>query len=280
MLLGLNFAFQNPISKKQVRTIERAEEMADAVRTAWGLGSNMIPNTIEMLEENEVKVIEIRASGDFDGLSTFVYNGVPVIIVNEGFAAERKRFTVLHELGHLMMKLQPDIDKEKACHRFAGALLFPAKEVRKALGDKRRHIGLGELAAIKEAYGISAQAAMRRALDLGIISSVTYKHFFMSIAGNKKEQGVGAYRGEERSQRLSKMVFRLYAEGAIDEPKAVSLSGLKTDVFRSLYYNISLEEIKAPYEMVGSAFAAAWGDNEPDYSLDDIKEINPDYEGW
>ena len=278
-LLGLNFEFQNPISKKQVRSVERAEEMADAVRAGWGLGTNVIPNVIGMLEENEVKVIEVRASDDFDGLSTFVYNGVPVIVVNEGFATERKRFTALHELGHLMMRLQAGVDKEKACHRFAGALLFPSKEVRKALGDKRRHISSGELAAIKETYGISAQAAMRRAFELDIISSVTYKHFYMNI-GNKKELAPGRYRGEERSERLSKMVFRLYAEGAIDEPKAAGLAGLKTDIFRAIYYNTSPEEINSPYQMVDPAFAGAWGDDEPEYSLDDVKQINPDYEGW
>jgi Zn-dependent peptidase ImmA (M78 family) len=280
MLLGLNFEFQNPIAKKQVREIERAEEMADTVRAAWGLGSNAIPNVIEMLEENEVKVIEVGASDHFDGLSAFTAHGVPVIVVNEGFTAERKRFTALHELGHLMMRLNPGIEIEKACHRFAGSLLFPAKEVRRVLGDKRRHIAMGELAAIKEEYGISVQAAMRRALDLGIIQPLAFRQFHISIAGNKKEMGLGAFPGEEKSRRLSQMVFRLFAEGAIDESRAASLAGLKTEAFRSLYYNIPLDEIKAPYEMAGSAFANAWGEDEPEYSVDDVKEINPDYEGW
>lgn len=34
------------------------------------------------------------------------------------------------------------------------------------------------------------------------------------------------------------------------------------------------------YEMSNSSFANAWAEDEPEYSLSDIKTANPDYEGW
>ena len=33
------------------------------------------------------------------------------------------------------------------------------------------------------------------------------------------------------------------------------------------------------YEMSNSSFASAWAEDEPEYSLNDIKTVNPDYEG-
>lgn len=280
-LLSISKEFNNPIGKKQVKDVARAEEMAELVRNEWGLGLNPIPNVIEMLEENEVKVIEIEASDKFDGLSTYVDDGIPVAVVNESFTIERKRFTALHELGHLMMniKIEAERDKENACHRFAGAMLFPEAEVRKTLGDTRSNIAMGELVAIKEEYGISAQAAMRRVLDLEIISPLCYKQFFIKLAGNRKEVGLGSYRGEEKSHRLLQMVFRLYAEGVIDEPKAASLAGISSTNFRAMYYNIPDEEIKRPTDMPTTAFAKAWGEDEQEYTDDDLITINPNYEG-
>jgi Zn-dependent peptidase ImmA (M78 family) len=280
-LLNISTLFNNPIAKKRVKDKVRAEEMAEIVRSEWGLGTNPIPNVIEMLEGNEVKVIEIEASDKFDGLSAHVDGGIPVAVVNDSFTIERKRFTALHELGHLMMniKITDEREKENACHRFAGALLLPEVEIKKTLGERRSNIAIGELVAIKEEYGISVQAAMRRALDLGIISALAYKHFFMKLAGNKREEGLGSYKGKEKSYRLLQMVFRLTSEGVISLEKASSLAGMHLPEFRALYNNVPIEEELYLYNMGATAFAESWAGDEPEYSLDDVKTINPDYAG-
>ncbi len=280
-LLNISKPFNNPIAKKQVKDKSRAEEMAEIVRSEWGLGSNPIPNVIEMLEENRVKVIEIEASDKFDGLSTYIDGGIPVAVVNDSFTIERKRFTALHELGHLMMNIKIDHEREKenACHRFAGALLLPESEVKKKLGEKRSNIAIGELVAIKEEYGISAQAIMRRALDADIISPLAYKHFFMKIAGNKREAGLGSYKGIEKSYRLLQIVFRLLSEGVINIERASALAGMHLPEFRALYNNVPMDEELYLYNIGSTAFAGAWAEDEPEYSLDDIKTINPDYAG-
>ncbi len=240
-LLGISKKFNNPISRKQIKEVERAEEMAEIVRSEWGLGINPISNVIEMLEEHEVKVIEVEASDKFDGLSTYV-DEIPVAVINENFSVERK-------------------------------------QVRKILGDKRKNIALGELVAIKEEYGISAQAAMRRAFDLEIISASAYKFFCMRMAGNKKEEGLGSFKGEEKSYRLMQLVFRLFAEGVLDENKAALLSGMSLMKFRALFNNIPEKDLRSEYSTT-TAFANAWGEDEPEYTDDDLIKINPNYEGW
>ena len=70
-------------------------------RDFWNIGSDGIINVIDLLEEHGIKVIEIDAPESFDGLSSMVNDLYPVIVLNKAFSSERKRFTALHELGHL-----------------------------------------------------------------------------------------------------------------------------------------------------------------------------------
>jgi hypothetical protein len=101
----------------------------------------------------------------------------------------------------------------------------------------------------------------------------------MKLGGNKKEVGLGSYKGEEKSYRLLQLVFRLLAERVIGTEKASSLAGMSVPAFSALYNNLPPEEEEYLYNPAGTAFTAAWGDNEPEYSLEDIKTINPDYAG-
>lgn len=280
-LLHISRKFSNPLAGKHIKDAARAEALADIVRNEWGLGMDPISNVIEMLEEHGVKVIDIHAPEKFDGLCTFVDDGIPVVVINDSFTIERKRFTALHELGHLMMSIRADDHREteRACHRFAGAMLLPATALKKTLGELRSKVSPGELIAVKEEYGISVQATMRRALDLGIISPVVYQQFFKSIAGNKKETGMGSYKGEEKSHRLLQMVCRLASEGVITVDKAALLAGLDLSDFNAFYHNIPVGEDINFYSISEAAFANAWAEDEPEYSLDDVKTINPEYAG-
>ena len=74
----------------------------------------------------------------FDGMAATV-DGIPVVVVGRGWPGDRQRFTLAHELGHLVLhgRLASDVDEEAAANRFAGAFLAPADEVRKELGEKR-----------------------------------------------------------------------------------------------------------------------------------------------
>ena len=88
-LLDIETTFHNPILNQRIETSQSVEAAANQIRDSWDLGSNPIPNVIEMLEEQEVKVLEIEASEKFDGLSTFVKD-IPITILNESFSIEKK----------------------------------------------------------------------------------------------------------------------------------------------------------------------------------------------
>ena len=203
------------------------EDVAVTVRTAWALGLNPIPDLTDSLEERGILVLQSAALHDssFDGLAATV-NGVPVIVVGFGWPGDRQRFTLAHELGHMVLKgrLAADLDEERAAHRFAGAFLAPRAEVFKELGERRTRLELGELYALKKTYGLSMGGWLHRAKDLGILSDARYKDMYkvFGMRGwTRTEPGVPYPR--EEPKLFQQLVFRALAEDLISESKGAEL---------------------------------------------------------
>ncbi len=237
-LLHINAPFVNPIQDIEINEPQDVEQAVNVLLKKWYLGFNALPNVIELLEDKEVKVIELDADLAFDGLSGWAFQGekrVPLIVVNHNYTIERKRFTALHELGHLLLSFSKDLDHkqiEKLCHCFAGAMLIPYETFVAELGEQRSTISLHELISIKETYGISIQAIMARAYGLGIITKSTYLRFRMFVSKNLKEDGWGNYQGKEHSDRFMQLIYRAAAEEIISLSKAANLSNQKLAAFR------------------------------------------------
>ena len=74
-----------------------AEHAANGLRAHWGLGTDPIPNLVELLEERGIKVLSMSL-GNIDGLTARVRreNGttLAVIVVNSKEWGERQRFTM------------------------------------------------------------------------------------------------------------------------------------------------------------------------------------------
>jgi Zn-dependent peptidase ImmA (M78 family)/DNA-binding XRE family transcriptional regulator len=238
-ILGLKKIFEHPAPDLKINSRADIEIFANKIREKWKLGIGPIANVAELLEENNIKVLELDTKDGFDGLQTWV-NGkdVPVIVLNVGKlkSNDRKRFTAFHELGHLLLPLD-DIDEkmaEKYCHRFAGAMLFPKEAIEKEIGNKRSKISIQELGFLKEQYGVSIQAMIFRLGDLGIITENYKKYYFQYInqMGWKVEEPY-VYEGKETSSRFEQLIFRALAEDIISLSKAASLKNMKLAEFRS-----------------------------------------------
>lgn len=241
-LLQIKSTFVNPIKDMLINSFKDIDEVVNHLLTVWNLGFNALPNVIEMLESNEIKVLELDEDLAFDGLSGWANNTVPIIVINKKYTIERKRFTALHELGHLVLNLSPklsDKEKESLCHAFAGAMLIPNATFIQEFGTKkRRGISIGELISIKETYGISIQAIMARAKSLGIIDENRYIKFRKYISSNREEKDLGQYMGKEHSNRFLQLVYRAASEEVISLSKAANLTNQKLAVFRDKFVPI------------------------------------------
>jgi len=217
-----------------VHAVADAENAARAIRIHWGLGIDPIPNLAELLEECGIKVLSVDLS-DIDGLTARVRrkggDPIPVIVVKENIWAERKRFTLAHELGHMLMDIRPGVNSEAAANRFAGAFLMPVEALWREIGKQRTMISLGELLGLKELFGASFHAIVYRCHDLKIIGDAVCRRLFQAF--NEKGWRKPPYQepgaipaAAEQPRRMERLCFRALAEGLISESKAAEVLGI------------------------------------------------------
>jgi Zn-dependent peptidase ImmA (M78 family)/DNA-binding XRE family transcriptional regulator len=204
----------------RISALDDIEEVSIRVRNEWNLGYGPIENLMDVLEQHGIKVGVIAAPVNFDALTMRYNNARPLIIVNKTFSGDRQRFSLAHELGHMLLKFNEDIDGEEAAHRFAGAFLIPKPSAVMELGQKRRFLDFRELYVIKQKYKISMGAMIYRAKNLRIISeSAADRHWveMRSHGWHKKEPGTQI--DPEIPTHLKLLLLRALTEHKITESR-------------------------------------------------------------
>lgn len=231
-LCGCVSAFK--LSKKLVDNEQMARDYAGFVRKQLGLGVDGISSVIEILEENGLKIIEIDDNDSFSGLSGFANDNIPVIVINKNLSPENKRFTLLHELGHIVLDFKFDMgykEMEQICNAFASEMLLPAASLISRLGCRRHDIALEELNGIQRQFGVSVNTIMESLLGNGVITSRRYDGY------KKKKQLYPAFNDlveksvipAEHSGRFARMVYRIVADEVISLSKAAAFLNTTVD---------------------------------------------------
>jgi len=239
-IVGVITEFKNPLKNSAIATKKDVELAATKLRKEWDLGTDPIPNIIEMLELKGIKVLLIDDVEEIDGLAVFTSSRIPVVVVNiRNKPIERIRFTIVHELAHLLLNFEKHIaalpkEVEIFCHLFSSCFLIPSEMLTKLIGSaKRNYIQINELISIKEYYGISLRAIVHRLKELEIIVNSYYERWMVWLSktyGAKNEPG--EYKGEEKSRNFDQLVNRALAEELISLSKAAAL------------WNISINELR------------------------------------
>ena len=219
----------------QVATDADIEALAVQMRSTWGLGLNPIPDMVDTLEARGIQVIttDVVANKQVDGLAGNLGN-TPVIVISSHYPGDRQRFTLAHELGHLVLhgRLFVDSDEEKACNRFAGAFLLPEAALRQRVGLHRNAIEPRELYMLKHEFGISMAAILVRLRQCGVISETLYKQtFFIFNGAGWRTTEPGDPYPQERTILFTQLVYRALSEGYIGESKAAELLGQSLSLF-------------------------------------------------
>jgi Zn-dependent peptidase ImmA (M78 family)/DNA-binding XRE family transcriptional regulator len=163
------------------------EEAAMACRRAWGLGDRPIAKLGELLESKGVRLCS-AGFGDvrFDAYSCVVSGRAFAFLGDEKQDRARSRFDAGHELGHLLIHRHYSDDElegagqeaERQADAFASAFLMPAE----TFSSDVRDTSLEGFKRLKPKWGVSIQAMVRRAKDLGLISEETYEKHCRHIA--------------------------------------------------------------------------------------------------
>jgi Zn-dependent peptidase ImmA (M78 family)/transcriptional regulator with XRE-family HTH domain len=201
---------------------QAAEDAAQHVRQACGLGEGPISGLVETLEERGAVVLAWDETEKFDGLSGWANDSTPVVVFNAARPPDRVRFDAAHELGHLVLDCSdPEADQETLAHRFAAALLVPQSAAVQELGARRRDLSLPELGLLKQRWGLSMQAWARRAFDLGIIGHAAYRDInitFRTKGWHRQEPY--EYEGVEEPLLFRRLLWRALEEGVVSRREA------------------------------------------------------------
>jgi Zn-dependent peptidase ImmA (M78 family)/transcriptional regulator with XRE-family HTH domain len=237
-ILNSEITFESPFQQYEINCPDDVISAAKQLRQSWGLGDAPVSNLMELLENKGIKIYEIkfRKNLKFEGLSALIDPGdIPVIAININRDLVRKRFTIAHELGHILLDFKDHEDKEeeKLCHLFASEFLLPKKNLVAELGDNRKKFSMLELKKLKGIYGISIAAILHRANKIDIISDNRYRNITIHFSkqGWRKIEP-GEYLKKEKANKFKQMVFHAASEELISFSKAAELLNLSLSEFQ------------------------------------------------
>jgi Zn-dependent peptidase ImmA (M78 family) len=106
-----------------------------------------------------------------------------LVVLNSDQPADRMRFTLAHELGHIVMHKFPSPNMEQEAHAFANAFLTPAADIKPYFRGKR--IDLALLASLKPEWRVSMGSLLMCANKLGYLDDGRNKYLWkqMSMKG-------------------------------------------------------------------------------------------------
>lgn len=205
---------------------------ANTQRNVWKTANDALKSWRDAVEEKGVYVFKNTfKQKDVSGFCLYDFE-FPVIYVNNGTAQTRQIFTILHELGHILLGTSGVTKRndsyirvlsewprevEVFCNQFAGECLLPTSEARK--------IGKADDATVARtaaAYKVSRQVVLTRLLDLGRVSRAHYERkaaeWAAEYEAQQDEQGGGNYYLTQASylgERFLRLALGRYYEGAI-----------------------------------------------------------------
>ncbi|KAA8733217.1 ImmA/IrrE family metallo-endopeptidase [Acinetobacter qingfengensis] len=161
------------------------EICAETLRKAWGLGEQPIGNLIALLESKGIRVFSLTNDAqDVDACCRWT-NDRPFIFLNTSKTAERCRFDLAHELGHLVMHKHGVVEgiQEQEANAFASAFLMPRRSIS---AEPIRSPSLKSIVMKKSIWRVSAAALTYRYHKLGIISTWNATSIYKQLAQRGK----------------------------------------------------------------------------------------------
>jgi len=213
------------------------EACADTVRKAWGLGEQPIPNLIALLESKGIRVFSLTDEAqDVDACCRWT-SGRPFIFLNTSRTAERCRFDLAHELGHLVMHkhgIIEGIHVEQEANAFASAFLMPRRSL---LADPLRIPSLKSILSKKVIWQVSAAALTYRYNKLGIITDWNATSIYKQLAQRGRNNEPNPLPHE--SSLLLDKVFQALAQENFDFSKMTNDLCLNLVEVNNLTFNLA-----------------------------------------
>ena len=157
----------------------RVSVIAQLVRARLRLPRGPVQDLTKTLEDAGIVIVPFDfETNKIDAIARWVPGMPPLIFVNERTPKDRCRFSLAHELGHLVMHHEPNPDIEQQADEFAAEFLMPEQDIRHDLRD----LTIAKLVQLKRHWRQSMQSLLRRAKDLGVITAKRWESLMVEMS--------------------------------------------------------------------------------------------------
>jgi Zn-dependent peptidase ImmA (M78 family) len=217
---------------------ELIREIAEKQRKAYGLEDFIDYDIYSILEKNNINVlaVELKNTKIF-GLSAYSEDKGAFIVINDhpDIPEERKRFSAIHELGHLIFHRE-DYEREpselaysksrnnineKIVETFASYFLIPRNQLRGYKKLFRGYISNSNIYEVKKEFGVSAQALLMALKGAGYIEQKVFGPLFGRFKKMEAEPQPIDY--IEKNKKMTSILRRLYLEDKVTTNKVAEL---------------------------------------------------------
>ena len=182
--------------------VERGECVACWLRQKWNLGTNPIDDPVNLIESLGYFII----GADLGDIELFAITGkkkgtdIPGIVINtnRNITIERQRYSVIHELGHIVehdnqFDAVPDSHgrgrskdlRDKFADAFAGEFLVPAEELKRLYKQFYIRNFDNKVIYLKNYFRVSYECILNRLFRCGLL--------------NMDKKAFGAFLGKKRA---------------------------------------------------------------------------------
>ena len=223
---------------------ESSEKIAEELRRIWDISKGFIGNISKLIESKGIFICELDFPiKTFDAVSFYnKKNNYGVILINKNFPPDRYRFTLAHELGHLIMHRNfPSANAEDEANDFAAAFMMPEKDIIEDLKD----LHFWDLSNLKAVWKVSMAALLYRAKELKCIDEKKYTSLQVRLSqqGYKKSEPPCGLEIEKPSL-FKDILDYYYNELNFDEVTIRKMFGIFKDDYRNICYLLPTANIK------------------------------------
>lgn len=199
------------------------EAAARMVRMQWRMPAGPVHHLCQWLEAAGCLVIEEDfGTSRVDGLSQWI-DDHPVMLLNLRSPTDRKRLTLSHELGHLVLHSENvSQEMEREADEFAAEFLMPDEVIRPQL----RRLSLGRLLDLKLEWGVSIQALIERAQSLNLINRTERTNLYklLSSRGWRTREPLSDELAPERAS-LPQTIGNVLVSKGFTEEQVANMAG-------------------------------------------------------
>jgi len=208
------------------------ELIAAFVRAHWRLPLGPIPNLIRVVEDAGGIVFRFSfGTLDVQAMSQWPVDSPPLFFVNADTPNDMARYSLAHEIGHVVMHRVPTENCETEANQFASELLMPAK----AIACQIDNMSLKLAARLKPYWRVSMQSLIRRAKDLGRIPPDHYIRLCKQISAQGMRKNEPSPIAPEEPTLAGRIIAEFQRQNRHTQKQVAAILDISEDLFVRLY---------------------------------------------